>query len=468
MKLNVSILTIEDVEKLHPQSFMIYSDNILEGSSILDLLIQESSFLDVIGICFEPIDQPIYVFREKKGKKILCVKIAGKYENWDLPESVDSIIHFIDKPDLVILDTADNECLFVGETTGTANVGNSQWQREGRKISAAVKGIPMVYQTYYSGTDRSKITQTDIDDGKSNGQVREPSSLQVINHFLYSLRYRVPSFVVYYPNKAEDTNLNKFRDNKGVKLFMDYISICLLYKLDKVYKEEKKDIELKMYKKMLDYILEPVPSRGNIVKRIQKDFPVQPPLDILTLYGEKFVTFLVDWVNKDISTLRTDLNIIDWDFSSFFKWQNRYKKTPLIKGIYEREIPIYSYLKNTTKSGFVLDTLEFIKFLDNTYPKDRGKFSHKLNKDLPTLIIPTLMFQKKDNGKIITKVDPGTGEIVAFSELFARDEVNNKSMNVLVYVHVPASKRFSTETKLFRAIKRYADCILINEEIYEL
>jgi len=70
------------------------------------------------------------------------------------------------------------------------------------------------------------------------------------------------------------------------------------------------------------------------------------------------------------------------------------------------------------------------------------------------------MFQKKGN-KFIYKVDPGTGELVAFSELFAKDIKNQKSMNVLVYVHVQGPEKFSTTTKLFRAIKYYADCLIM-------
>mgnify|MGYP001015760811 CR=1 FL=1 len=126
-----------------------------------------------------------------------------------------------------------------------------------------------------------------------------------------------------------------------------------------------------------------------------------------------------------------------------------------------------SYLKGATKAGFVLDTPKLINILDINYSADRGKFIQKLNPRIPTLIIPTLMFQKKDN-KYIYKVDPGTGEIVAFAELFARNIKNEKVMNTLIYVHVPGPDKFSTTTKLFRVIKRYADCLIINEKIYEI
>ncbi len=187
------VITNSDIKKLNPYCFLIYSDNILESINILDLLSKDNPFLEIIGASYEPIDQTIYLFKEKQNGRYICVKVLGKYENWELPSKISDLVSFIDKPDFIIVDEEKNKEIFVGETTGTANVGNSQWQREGRKISAALKQIPMVYQTYYSGTDRSMFAPDKIDRGEAKGQVRQPTSLQIINHFIYSLRYQVPT-----------------------------------------------------------------------------------------------------------------------------------------------------------------------------------------------------------------------------------------------------------------------------------
>ncbi len=203
--MSLPIITNSDIQKRNPYCFLIYSDNILESINILDLLAKNNPFLQIIGVSYEPIDQPIYLFKEQKNRKHICIKVLGRYENWNLPLEISDLINFIDKPDFVIVDEEKNKEVFVGETTGTANVGNSQWQREGRKISAALKRIPMIYQTYYSGTDRSMFSREEIDKGEAQGQVRQPTSLQVINHFIYSFRYRVPSCVVYYPNPEYDS-----------------------------------------------------------------------------------------------------------------------------------------------------------------------------------------------------------------------------------------------------------------------
>jgi len=461
------IITNSDIQKRNPYCFLIYSDNILESINILDLLSENNPFLQIVGVSYEPIDQPIYLFKEKKKGKHICVKVLGRYENWELPSKVESLINFIDKPDFVIVNGEKNKEIFVGETTGTANVGNSQWQREGRKISAALRQIPMIYQTYYSGTDRSMFSREAIDKGEVKGQVRQPTSLQVINHFIYSLRYQVPSFVIYFPNPEYDSALGLDRKKtKGKKLLRDYISICLLNSISGSYKSTKKEIELHICKHMLNFINEAVSYRKSTIKRIDKDFPVQPTNRILKKEGEAFIKYVVDFVNKDV-TFNEKFDLTKWDFNSFSKWNHRYKNTRLFRSLTKYKLPFLSYLSGATKAGFVLDTSSLINLLNKIYPEDKGKFSQKLNSKLPTLIIPTLMFQKKGD-KYIYKVDPGTGELVAFSELFGKNLHDQKVMNILIYVHVRGPEKFRTTTKLFKAIKHYADCLIVNERVYEI
>ena len=459
------VVSNPQIEKHTPHCFVVYSDNILEGTATGDLIRRSSSLLDIVGVSYEPIDQPIYLFRERVGNTHICIKIAGRYENWDIPPNVKETITFIDKPDFVIVDGSDGNEVFVGETTGTANVGNSQWQREGRKISAAVKRIPMVYQTYYSGTDRSMFAREAVDSGDETGQVREPSSLQVINHLIYSLRYRTPSLVVYYPNSEYDSIKGYQRDERGKALFADYISACLLCAIDQRYKSTKKEIEAHIYTRMLDFVTEAVECRRSTVKRIDKDFPVQPANHTLRDGGGPFVNFLVDYINGDCMFDAT-YDITRWDFGTFECWTHRYHRTDLLSYLRDK-ISMYSYLKGPTKSGFALDTPKLIQLLDGFSVRDKGRFAQRLDAQLPTLIIPTLMFQKREDNYIY-KVDPGTGEIVAFAELFAKDIEGRKAMNTLIYVHVPGPEEFTTATKLFRAFKHYADCLIINGHLYDL
>ncbi|NUM25352.1 MAG: hypothetical protein HUU49_01875 [Candidatus Buchananbacteria bacterium] len=464
--MSLTVLSNKEISKYNPSCFVIYSDNILESTNVLDTLATKNELIDLVGVSFEPNDQPIYLYSSKDKKINFCIKVAGRYENWDLPDKVKSVISFIDKPDFIIVNAETDKEVFVGETTGTANVGNSQWQREGRKISAAVKKIPMVYQTYYSGTDRSKVSQDLLDSKDGLGQVREASSLQVINHLVYSLRYRCPSFVIYFPNSEYDSKIGFDRDNEGRILFNHYITSCLLCEISDSYKVKRKELELRIYEHMLSYILESVKSRSKTISRIDKDFPVEPMHGILKEKGQEFIKFLVDYINRD-KNLDSKYNLVDWKLDSFLPWSHRYKNTPLLKFLSDNSLPMLSYLPTATKVGIAQDTKKLIELLSKFYKSDAKKIQSKLNANLPTLIIPTLMFQKKGNS-FIYKVDPGTGELTAFSELFAYSSEDKKQMNILVYVHVPGPEKFSDKTKLFKAFRRYADCLIINDKVYEI
>jgi len=368
--MSLPVITNSDIKKLKPYCFLIYSDNILESINILDLLSKNNPFLEIIGVSYEPIDQAIYLFEERQSGRYICIKVLGRYENWELPSRVSGLINFIDKPDFIIVNEEKIKEIFVGEITGTANVGNSQWQREGRKISAALKQAPMVYQTYYSGTDRSMFAPGKIDRGQAKGQVRQPTALQVINHFIYSLRYQVPSFVVYYPNPEYDSVIGLDRSKtKGKLLLKHYISICLLNSIDGKYKNSKKKIEHDIFRHMLNFINEQVPYRDTTIQRIDKDFPVQPTNQILKSKGEAFIDYLVEFINGDVA-LSKKFNLINWDYKSFFKWSHRYKQTPLLKLFANSKLSFLSYLTNTTKAGFTLDTSFLIKLLDKFYPKE--------------------------------------------------------------------------------------------------
>lgn len=444
--------------------FYVYSDNILEGIDILGLIGKFSQYLDLIGVFYEPIDQPIYAFREKQGAKNIFIKICGSYDNWDLPEDVADIISHIDKPDFVIVDR-DLKPIFVVETTGTANVGNSQWQREGRKIRPAEKNIPFVYQTYYSGTDRSE---------GSKPQVREPTSLQVINHIIYCLRYGSPSFVIYYPSIYDDM-IKRERTNEGRNYLADYISLILLSHLDSNYLNWKQELEKEILGHMLKYLNDNVSkSKKQLFKskkpRIKKDFPNFPKMNLFTTDREDFIEYIIKRINGGKIIKKFD--ILDWDFSSFPVWGKYYRKIDLVKNIQRNKIVIKSY-RGRSKVGIIQDTPRLIKVLSERYSFPNSEIKKMINKNLPTLIFPARIFKSE---KKVLSGDPETGEITAFAEIFTKDIHNKNSMNLLIYSHVeppedyPILEKLKTAkknegAKLFKAINKYTDLFIFNEEI---
>lgn len=114
--------------------YLLYSDNILEGIALLNNLTLDDKMLELYGVVYEPIDQPIYIFSDDFNNKY-GIKICGAYEKWDLPKEVSQIKNYIDLADYILYSMKHKKVILAGENTETASVGNSQWQREGRKIS---------------------------------------------------------------------------------------------------------------------------------------------------------------------------------------------------------------------------------------------------------------------------------------------------------------------------------------------
>ncbi|EOX1263876.1 hypothetical protein ACPDI4_000367 [Campylobacter upsaliensis] len=167
------IITLKDYEKLSkPFEFILYGDNILEGISLLNNLTLNDDLLAFYGVVYEPYDSPIYIFRESD--HFYAIKICGHYDKWNLPNDVSFIKSFVDLPDYIFYSIQHSKVILAGENTETASVGNSQWQREGRKIAAAKLRVPFIYQTFYSGKDESLDT------------IREPNALQAYNAILFS------------------------------------------------------------------------------------------------------------------------------------------------------------------------------------------------------------------------------------------------------------------------------------------
>ena len=162
--------------------YILYTDNILEGITLLNHLTLNNEILKLIYVVYEPIDQPIYIFEDENNK--YGIKISGAYDKWDLPKDVSQIINYIDLPDYVLYSIGNQRAILAGEIlkpllleilNGKEKVEN--WCR--------YCWCSFIYQTFYSGRDESRDT------------IREPSSLQVYNHLVYSIRYKTPSIVVF-------------------------------------------------------------------------------------------------------------------------------------------------------------------------------------------------------------------------------------------------------------------------------
>jgi hypothetical protein len=444
-------------ELTNNHNFGLYADNILEGLSFLNgFVLSADKILKFAYVMYEPVDQPTYIFKDSNNHHY-SIKIFGAFYNWNLPAEVENLYKMMDIPDFAMFNLETKKTIFAGETTETASVGNSQWQREGRKISAASLGIPFIYQTFYSGKDESQDS------------VREPTSLQVLNHLMYSLKYKVPSFVIYLENNFTD-GVNKTRETNAEELMISYFKTLIIQSSKKNLSEEKKDLERKILLHMLDYITEEKTIRKKLIKRVSSDFPILNKILLKILTDDKlnYVKGIVEYLNGSTYDQKSFNKLTDFDYSSMVNWTS-YSDDATISKIRSIAInlneKIISY-QNRSKIG-ITKTKVIIDFLksENLFSLDLLSL---LNKD-ETVILP-LRIHKKSNGKLTFSPDPESGEIVAFSELFKEKIDGTKVRNILGLCIVEPPRSFNlndkVDTKMYKALARYTDLILIKSKLF--
>ena len=462
------IITLTQYNKIvNNNEYLLFADNILEGIELLNELTFSQNYLSFYAIVYEPMDQPIYIF-EDSNKHKYSIKICGAYSKWNLPLSVSKIVNYIDLPDYILYSIKNQKVILAGENTETASVGNSQWQREGRKIAAALEKAPFIYQTFYSGRDESQNT------------IREPNSLQVYNHLIYSIRYKTPSFVAYFENnfKNSQTRIRSPLDSKNI--FSDYIKAILLCDADQNSSnlDIKKALEKEFFVHMINYLKES--KYGDLNKktqksRLSKDLPYLSKIifDDLIKNTDKFVNDLIEYIyeknNIKINKYLQNLKLLSFQFEKFTEWKSYNNKNnikELISYFINNNKKLTTYTTGNTKIGFG-DTKTCENFLTNKFPKYASRISKILKSSTyPITLLMPLRIHKLSNGKLTFSPDPESGEIVAFSEMFSKDFKNKKVMPIIGYCIVDTPSNFDILAKkgdkLYKAIAENIDILIIN------
>lgn len=466
---NDKIISLNDYKKLNDvNEYILYADNILEGITLLNDMTEDSYILTFCNIVYEPIDQPIYIFKDDINR-LYGIKICGSYNKWGLPNDVSQIINFVDLPDYIFYSINNQKAIIAGENTETASVGNSQWQREGRKLGAAKLGIPFIYQTFYSGRDESQDT------------IREPNSLQVYNQLVYSIRYKTPSFVAYFENGFENSLTRKRDFNNGCELLSKYIKAILLVDVDPTKLNIKKNIEKDFYLHMINYLKEVKYKDLNTstnVPRIIKDLPSisevtkNKILNNTYEFIDSLVKYLYENDNNQVNKFINSCGLLDFDESKFENWSAYTNKTNifnLIKYLADKNCSPKSYIKGNAKVGFASTKL-CSEFLTEKFGDSREEIETILNaQKYPVSVIMPLRIHKISKGKLTFSPDPESGEIVAFSELFSYDLFKKKKRPVIGYCIVDTPENFNIHskfgTKLYKALAEYIDILIINNSI---
>lgn len=446
--------------------FILYADNILEGISLLNDLTINDNILIFYKVVYEPIDQPIYLFTDEQ-KKFYSIKICGAYDKWELPSEVSKLINYIDLPDYVLYSIRERKVILAGENTETASVGNSQWQREGRKLGAARLGVPFIYQTFYSGRDESQDT------------IREPSSLQVYNHLIYSARYKTASFVAYFDNNFENSQ-TRFRSPVDSKeIYTGYIKsvIYTFVNPDKI--DLKKKYEKLFFLHMLEYIKEPKfidLNKTNKLPRIIKDLPSinQEVFKNIVENSSSFVENLIKYIysldKNEIEKFLASDKLLNFNSEKFEYWSS-YSTKKYIKNIFDfftlKGYLPKTYIKGSAKIGFVKTDLSNSYLINKFHTHSRTINLILDSKKFPESILLPLRIHKLSNGRLVFSPDPESGEIVSFAELFSKNLRDQKIRPVIGYciVDTPSDFDILTKkgTKLYKAIAEYVDILILDD-----
>lgn len=458
-----ALITLQDYHSLNKvHEFILYGDNILEGITLLNDMTQTDDIMSLYGVIYEPIDQPIYLFKDDKGE-LYAIKICGCYDKWNRPKEVTALIEYIDLPDYIFYSVEKQKVIMAGENTETASVGNSQWQREGRKLGAAKNHIPFIYQTFYSGKDESQDT------------IREPSSLQVYNHIIYSIRYRVPSFVAYFENNFEGAKTRNRTPEDSNILFAKYLKSSIVAAVRPDFVDQRKQLEVEFFVHMINFLKEPKYESNGVyarIPRLEQDFPIinadvkRGLLQNTQSFAAELVDYIYNGTNSFISRYPVD-NIVKANMQSWAGYTNKQWISGMISYMTMRCSIPKSYISGQSKVGFG-NTKICKEYLVSRFPDKKDDICAKLNdaKYSECLIMP-LRIHKKSNGKLTFSPDPESGEIAAFCELFGYNYKGEKKRPVVGYVIVETPRGFKLSdkigTKLYKAIFEYVDVIIFND-----
>jgi len=441
--------------------YVLYGDNTLECLTLLNPLVGPETLLNFVGIVHLPLDQPIYVF-ELPNLELVSVKVCGSYTNWQLPSSVAELITRYDLPDFALYNLSSEKVIFAGELTETASVGNSQWQRELRKIAAAELKVPFIYQTVYSGKDDSLDT------------IREPTSLLVYNAMIYSIRYQVASQVLFIESSNSDSTTRE-RKNPLDSSTVSNLLASHLIESSTGDSKSRAETEKLIYEKMLEFLAEPKFRRGGTLAagpRLHGDYPCAPKAiseSILTnpsKYADELLVFLSQSSKENSQFLKkypwaeiskeklmpwTDKKTMD-QIEELFKYVEENRKPEIVA-------PLSKFSVGIAKTSVIVD------YLRSKLGSDA--LIAKLSKYEETLVVPVLL-HKKNYGNFQYCKDPYAGNTAAFCELLGYDTSGNKIRGIFAFCvsENPAGFDFHQKyaTNLYRSIAKYSDGIILDNK----
>jgi len=455
-------------ESEHVESFVLFGDNITECLSVINQTISHD-YCKFIGVHYEYLHVPIFVYKFKN--IFFVIKVCGFYDRWVLPETVFNYINYHDLPDIVFYSINDQKILFAAELTETASVGNSELQRDGRRVAAAKLGIPFIYQTFYSGYD------------KSQEKIREVTSKISYSSLLYTSIYETPSLVLYLENPNKKHRVSSSRSYKTSENFVgDYLLLSMINKYDEAnYFEE---LIIKFLESAIEYLIEDKVYRNKNHVRISspEDLPMVS-VEVSDVFRNKilrkqFMDDLIDLaVKKTISKedFYKKYPLTKYDLKA--DWKSKIQKSSKSGPVKFLDKVSYDLVKNsrlkalTNFSGFkvgVIKTSVLVEYLESNFKNFSKADKDSLNQYDETIIFPTRLHKTDKKKGLLFSKDPESGELAHFTQLMAIDPITKKKTRGIFgpVIKIPP-KDFSLEDKkytaLYRSLYENMDLLMMNK-----
>ncbi len=446
-----NVIKIEVILKICYHSFMahkylLFGDNIWEARSVADEIVKQLGPESGINLISEihlngcP-SLATYSFKYKDNN--ISITCLGNYSLWvsSFP-IVQKYIDFFDKPDVVLYSENQNKILAAGEFTETVQVGNSQWQRAQRFVSAIKLNIPFL-AVYGFGEDRSQST------------LREANALLAYSYLKLSCDYSTPAFLIFKDslylfahNKRRTANgLDALVRPDGNKIIGEWFGLRLLNSIES--QGLLIDKENEMYNHMFDSLYYNVKKSSRILRIVNNDIPKYPEKigdnvrDLQIIKNTPFKDLCHYQVNVSGSIAN----------SSYFK-TNVY---PMIKDLFK------TYKKGAKFGISDKENTESIEeMLLNKYPPNPNQIWQKglFNYSKPIVLIPLQMWQAAGYS------DPNGGEAVLFPSLLDSIDYNSTANIVYIFFGIAPENWYSNfnanNQKIYRAVNTIGKLLCVD------
>ena len=429
-------------------TFYFFGDNLLESIELVELFEKYNEDVELIEYGFHTVSQ--YIKKYKINNEVYTFVLTSYFHNGELPDAVRQLLIKNDKPDVIIYSAEKDEVIFGVESTVSTLAGNATWQRTARATSFIKEGIPFAFISYFSKRDMSAGINT---------PPRRASDLFVATYIALSLQYSVPALIGFYEHEDRRQNLTVGKH--------DWREEIMMYFKDLIVDADNKDVNLiKCYENMRNYYY------GNDIERFVDSDTLFVDGNFDYVKDPNFASNIVNAINNHENHPLFNRNLSKWRNKSYIVKNDNCENVYVYKlnDVLDNELSNMEFYQLTgdCKAGITFDTPKLINFL-NSHSSHRGYFQDNLNRNYPTVILPT-KFRKSDSNthQMISTQDPYNGEIPAFYELY-NQSFGPINFVLLVFDHsnitnysISAMQR----TKVYRTINNYVNLVIDKDYNY--